>query len=338
MPIVTMADVAREANVSATTVARAIYNNGYVSESKRQQILAVAKELGYVPNKLARGLKNQSSYVIGNIVPISTVNMFFNHLTEALSVEAGKQDYHITTVFSDGDEAQERKNLEEMVGRAVDAVIFTAGTFVRRANVEWLLKLDIPVVMIERAESLPGVDKVLIDNFMGSYSAVRHIIERGHTKIGFIGCQAYDITEQQRLDGYRQAMAEAGLECRPEWEVLLENYNSPILAFDGAKKILSCQDRPTAIFASSDIYACGVLKYAQQQGLSIPHDLSVVGFDNTLSEFLAPAVTSVGIPVQQIGQAAIRLAMERIQHKRTIGESVCFSPYLVDRGTVKDLR
>lgn len=338
MPIVTMADVAREANVSATTVARAIYNNGYVSESKRQHILAVAKELGYVPNKLARGLKNQSSYVIGNIVPISTVNLFFNHLTEALSVEAGKRDYHITSVFSDGDEVQERKILEDLVGRAVDAIIFTAGTFVRRDNVEWLLKLGIPVVMIERAESVPGVDKVLIDNFLGSYSAVRHIAERGHTKIGFIGCQPIGITEQQRLDGYRQAMAEAGLECRPEWEVLLENYNSPMPAFEGAKKILSGPERPTAIFASSDIYACGVLKYAQQQGLSVPEDLSLVGFDNTLSEFLAPAVTSVGIPVQQIGEAAVRLAMERIGQKRSVGESVCFSPFLVDRGTVREMK
>lgn len=338
MPVITMKDVAREAHVSATTVARAIYNNGYISESKRQKILQVVDELGYVPNTLARGLKTQKSYTIGNIVPFSPVNFYFSQISEALSTEAEKLNYHVISAFSDGDRVAERKILEGLVSRSVDAIIFSAGMHVLPENIEWLLTRNIPVVMIERTQMIPGVDKVIIDNLEGSYCAVRHIIERNHKKIGFIGSQDEDDIELQRKEGYRRALKDAGLEVRPEWVVLFENYNNPQYGYEGAKQLLSCADPPTAIFASSDIYACGVMQFARQHGLSVPEDLSLVGFDNTLSKFLAPPVTTVEMPIQEIGKTAIRLVMERIQNNRSIGESICYSTYLVDRGTVKDLR
>lgn len=336
MPIVTMADVAKEAGVSATTVARAINNSGYVSESNRKKILEIVERLGYVPNRLASGLKNQSSYIIGNIVPFSPVNLYFNQVTEALSVEAEKFGYHLISVFSDGGETHERKALEGLVSQSVDAVIFTAGVHISPKNVEWLLKMGIPVLMIERTNSVLGIDKVLLDNFGGSYQAVHHLIEMGHTKIGFIGSETYGTTEQQRIDGYYQAMKDAGLVCKPEWEALFPSY-VPAYGFEGAKQLLSCEDRPTAIFASSDMYASGLLQYTHSKGISIPDDISVVGFDNTLSEYLSPALTTIGIPVWEIGKSAIKLLMERIQNKRSIGVSMCYNLSLVDRGTVKDL-
>lgn len=338
MTNVKMSDIAREAGVSPSTVARAIYSSGYVAADKRKHILQVAERLGYIPNKLAQGLRSNSTQIIGNVLPPANDNPFFDRIQNAVATEAKKHNYQIINVVVERGSTDERKMLEELVGRMVDAVVFTAGMPNDIRNIEWLVKLNIPVVMIERPVMVQGIDKVLIDNFEGAYIATRHIITHGHRAIAYIGSALDEEIERSRLAGYHRALDEAGIARRPELEYVEEKLYLPQYGYQGAKKVLAQSNAATAIFAAGDLFACGVLQYAYEQNLRVPDDLSLVGFDDTLASFLAPPITSVSIPAESIGQTAIRLILERLHDKRTATQSVYFTPQMEDRGTVKHIK
>lgn len=328
-----MVDIARAAGVSLATVGRVLHNNGYVSEDKRREIERIIKETGYIPNKMAQGLKSSKSKIIGHLT-VFNKNMLYEQISEAVNLSAGAKGYQVLTLTAHRELDQEQQQIDELIGHQVDGVIITSNSQIDVAQLEKLTQSRIPVVMIERTLDLPGVDRIIVDDYEGAYSAVRHMLDQHHTRIGYIGVEPNLLVEQKRFLGYKQALADAGIEFKVTYAQLTRFYTVED-GYRAAESLLGMGEPPTAIFMASDIYACGVSQYCYAHGLNIPEDISLVGYDNTLSTLLAPPITSVGLPCSEIGELAIDLLMKRMLDADLPSQEKEIHTLLVDRRTVK---
>ena len=332
-----ISDIARAANVSPATVARVVNNNGYVSEEKRQLVNQAIDELGYVPNKIASGLRRSKPYFIGHVLQVSSENPFFARICNAVNETAEKAGYHVLTALKQTDVMKERAVIENLIGLMVDAIVFTGNTVSDAATINWILARDIPVVMVERPRHGSQVDAVLLDSFQGASMAMEHMIMKGHKDIGFLGLkyEKHEV-EYQRYRGFSSAMAAHGLKIREEWVRYAPDYTVEYGRQAMAEMLLS-KKLPTALFITSDVVACGALQALYEKGLHVPEDMSIVGFDNTLSSLCSPQLTSIEMQLEQAGATAVEMIMERKKGARVGVKTVMLSPILVDRGSVKQM-
>jgi len=316
---VTLKDVAERAGVSTATVARVIHEKGYVAAGTRLRVESVLLETGYQVNVVAQGLRKQKSLAFGHSLSRITDNPFFAQI--ALGVEEGalKEGYAVFVFNVQGDPDRERIGVESFIRRRVDAVIFTTPR--SAGNVELVLEAGIPVVQVERLTSVP-TNAVLIDNYIGAKQAMHHLLELGHSRIGFIGghSSSYPYStarnqtvEEERLAGYQDALNEYGIEVE-ERLVHLVKYLSIDDPYNSQgrlqmQKLLELEDRPTAVFVASDILASRALQTLYEADLRVPNDISLVGFDDTLAARLSPPLTTVAIPMLEVGRAAASLAL-----------------------------
>jgi len=336
MAHITVLDIAREANVSPSTAARAINNSSYVSEDKRRAIDDAVKKLGYIPNQVAKGLRNNRTNIIGYILT-ADFNPFFRMIGEALDAACGKNGYRLLNVSTPNDPKKLDDMVRELVGHMVEGIIFSGMTGVSVDIVEEVRKMGVPVVMIERPHNLSGIDKIYIDNEEGSCLATGYIRSMGHKQIAFIGAEPKQQIEKQRYEGFVKTMDRYGITLEPDYVVFCENY-SVESGYKAVKKLLSnCRVRPTCIYVASDVLACGSMQYLYEMDMRIPDDISIVGYDNTLTEVLSPPISTVGLPFSDIGEAAIEMIIERREKKRTTSKSLTLSPNLVIRNSVKKL-
>jgi len=331
-----MSDVAMAAGVSIATVARVIHNNGYVSEDSRNRVESVIKQLGYVPNRMAQGLKNHRSSMIGNIVPLSGFNSIFVLIGDAVDRAAGKLGYNVLTLVTQNDEEKERIHINELMGNMAEGIIITSDTTLDTKTLLHITNAGIPIVMIERARNIPNVDQVLINNIEGAYTATKFLLEKGHRRIGYIGKIIDQDVEKDRFDGYRLALEDATISVPYDIVKQMPEYEYSY-GFDATRAIFETLNPPTAIFLTSDLFVVGALQYFYLCGLRVPDDVSIIGYDDTLSRLMSPAITSVAFPLDDIGDTTMKLLMERINDKRKVSKSVILSPVFVDRGSVKDL-
>jgi DNA-binding LacI/PurR family transcriptional regulator len=336
MPVVKMSDVAKAVGVSLATVARVIHNNGYVSEESRKRVEVVIKQLGYVPNKMAQGLKNSRSNMFGHMVPISDVNSIFSMIGNAVDSAAGKIGYTVLTLVSQNNEEKERDHLDELIGNMVQGIIFTGSIALDTATLFRVANIGFPIVMIERPRNIPNVDQVLINNIEGAYTATKFFLEKGHRRIGYIGKVIDQKVEKDRFDGYCMALGEAGINVPNDIVKHMPEYEYSY-GFDAARSIFETLSPPTAILIASDMFVAGALQYFYLRGLHVPEDVSIIGYDDTLSRLMAPPITTVAFPLDDIGDTTMKLLMERINDKRKVSKSVTLSPVFVDRGSVKDI-
>lgn len=327
-----MVDIARMAGVSLATVGRVIHQNGYVAEDKRKEIERIIEETGYVPNKIAQGLKSSRSKLIGHMT-LFNPNMLYEQISASINKSAYNKGYHVLTLTSHRDHDEEKQQVEELMGRQVDGVIITSNPYISESLIEKFIKARIPVVMIERVQKLPYVDCIVIDDFSGAYDAVSHIIKCGHQSIGFIGMRNWHEVEKLRYEGYRMALEDAGIKAQKSMIYFTQGYdvNEGKIA---AQNLFKQKNAPTALFITSDILACGVMQYCYEKGISVPNDLSLVGYDNTLSALLAPPISSMGLPSAEIGEQALTLLGKRMADFQIPSQSVSIKPILIDRITV----
>ncbi len=331
-----MEDIAKRAGVSLATIGRVIHNNGYVSAEKRREIERIIEETGYVPNKIAQGLKNSRSKLIGHLTRFNQ-NMLFEQISRSVDSCAYDKGYYVLTLTSHSDRDEEKRQVEELIGHRADGVIITSNPFIHREDIEKLTKAGIPVVMVERTQKLPGVDCVEVDDFYGAYEAVSHILKKGHRRVGFIGVKNGHEVERLRYEGYSKALSDMGMEADSSMSYITDTYTVE----EGKKAIsalLSQRERITALFMTSDIFACGVMQICYQEGIRIPEELSLVGYDNTLSSLLSPPITSMGLPCEEIGKIAINYLTDRITDLQAASRKSKIKPVLIDRGTVKEIK
>jgi DNA-binding LacI/PurR family transcriptional regulator len=310
MTAATLQSVAKLAGVSTATVARVIHGGGPVSEATRCRVVEAIDRTGYRVNMVASGLRRQRTGTIGHILTAVTANPFFVEVSVGLQEAAARAGFEVMLFNAQGDPARERAGVDVFLGRRVEAIVFT--TPLAEENVRLAAGAGVRVVQVERPWAI-STPSVVVDNRVGARAATDHLIELGHRRIAFWGpdppgahSTRGGAVEADRIAGYRDALGTAGL--------------SPIVWApptgepDAARSALAAQLRqhladpapPTAIVAGSDLFAADVLRAAHPLWLRVPDDLSLVGFDDTYAAHLAPALTTVALPMHEMGEAAVR--------------------------------
>lgn len=324
-----MADVARLAGVSPTTVGRVIHKNGYVSAENRQRVEAAVRKLGYVPNTLAQGLKN-GVQLIGHILQFNP-NMLFAQISRAVDEACTQQGYRVLNFTKYGLPGEDERIVTEFIGRRVSGVIITSIGQLEPALIKRLERARIPIVWVERAPE--QADRVLLDDHAGAYCAAQSMIKAGHKQIAYIGMDSPQPVEKLRLQGFRQALQDNGLKPDRRLEKLMPDYRPPS-GRQAMAGLWEASPRPTAVFAAADTLLCGAMQYLYQAQVKIPSDISLMGYDNTVAEMLSPPVDSIGIHAGEMGRKAVELLLQRRQEPAGPPQTLWVGTELVSRGTV----
>jgi LacI family transcriptional regulator len=333
-------DVAKHAGVSEATVTRVVNNRGYVAKETRKRVLNSVEALEYIPNRAASALKNNRTGIICNMLPLHPENPFFSSIAISLKSAAIKYDYQILPIYIETDRSRTDRLLRTAASGLAEGIIFTGGVPSGPKVIREVLDKDIPVIMIERPLNMRGVDKVLLDDFAGSAAAAEKLLSLGHRRLGFIGkALQSDIVEYNRFEGYRQILERNGGSLDEKMIVMTREYTVKY-GYEGMKQLLkrNGRKRPTACFIAADILVCGALQYLYDAGLKVPEDISIIGYDNTLSALCSPPITSIAFSYHEIGATAISLFRERREQNRCFDKAVKLSPLIADRGSVADIR
>jgi LacI family transcriptional regulator len=306
----TMNDVARLANVSIATVSHVINGTRFVSVERVERVQAAMQELGYTPDATARSLRVGRTHTIGLVIP-DTTNPFFAALARWIE-EAGFESGY-TTILANSDERPDREHryVSTLVSKRVDGLILAPSRGDHGALTELLKNARMHVVVVDRDAALPNADVVLYDNAGGSYAATRHLLDLGHTCIACIAGPADATSAAERVKGFRKAIADAGLSL-PRHAVVEADFH-----FSGGReataRLLASKERFTALFAANDLMAAGAVRALAERGISVPGQMSVIGFDDApLAEMISPALTTTRQPLQDMAQAAMSLLLARI--------------------------
>ena len=307
----TIRDVARRAGVSAATASNVVNGKRPVGEASRKAVNEAIAELGYRLNSLASALRGRRSRLIGILVP-DVANPFFASLVHSIEIEAARSDYELVLVTSGEDKAVERRRVEALADRQIDGLLAVpAGDDSLGALRDGAPSLALPpAVLIDRGFGAAGFDCVGADCAAGALAATRHLIGLGHRDIAVLSHSTELANIEARIAGYRRALDEAGLSGRARICVgghQLEGLRGAI------EQELHRADRPTAIFALTNVSALAAIKAVRACGLDIPGDVSVVGFDDfDWMSALRPYLTTVAQPVEEFASSAWRLLMQRI--------------------------
>jgi LacI family transcriptional regulator len=308
---VTISDVASHAGVSPMTVSRVINDSPHVSAGTRQRVQASIVTLGYVPNRLARGLLQRKTHAFGVIVP-DVANPFFTLVVRGVEQVAWRAGYHVILCDTQGDLERERGYLEDMVAFQVEGVLIAPVGDRSRPQLRLLTRNNVPFVLIDR--SITGFEGDLVqgDSVTGARLLVEHLVGLGHRRIGMVTETTDVSTARDRLQGYRDALEGAGIERDPEL-VVESSAIDPDAAAEATLRLLALPDPPTAIFAVNNIAVVGVVEAARQQSLEIPGDLALVCFDDIEHvSRLYPFLTVMAQPAETYGTIATQLLLDRL--------------------------
>jgi LacI family transcriptional regulator len=332
----TVADVARQAGVSVSTAARVLSGNGYASDETRRLVLEAAKELGYVPNQIARSLRTRRTRLIGLLIG-DVENSFYSVIARHVESVAKGAGYHVVLCNSDDEPDIEREYLKLLEGMHVDALIVTP-TSKNRRDLTRLLEKGIVIVQVDRRVEGLEADAIVVDNEAGAAIAVSYLIEAGHTLIGILTGELTVPTARQRLTGYERALKEHGITLRPELVRSGSFHREHVI--ENATGLIDAHPTPTAIFAANNILAEGVLVALGQRGLRVPRDLSIVSFDDVeWMSMVDPPLTTVQQPTRDMARGAAELAIRRLRDGMT-GQptTMVYRTQLVERGSVAPIR
>lgn len=332
----TVADVATRAGVSVSTAARVLSGNGYASEVTRRLVLEAARDLGYVPNQIARSLRTNRTRLIGLLIG-DVENSFYSVIARHVESAAKGAGYHVVLCNSDDEPEIEREYLKLLEGMRVDALIVTP-TSKNRKELTRLLEKGIVIVQVDRRVEGLNADAIVVDNEAGAASAVSYLIEAGHSKIGVLTGELTVPTARQRLAGYERALKDHGIALRPE--LVRSGSFHREHAIEDATALIAAHPTPTAIFAANNILAEGVLVALGQQGLRVPRDMSVVSFDDVeWMSMVDPPLTTVQQPTRDMARGAAELALRRLQDgSEATPTTMVFRTKLVERGSVAPIR
>jgi len=309
MPV-TLEEIAKVAGFSVPTVSRALTNSNYpVSATTRQRIVEVAQAMGYKPNLAARSLRTDQTNTIGILVD-DILSPFVAYIVRGIQDYLKPFDYLNFIVNSDWDTQVEQDAINTLVSRPVDGIIFVEYSHV--AINEALQQSRKPYVFVHRLFGSRIKNSVVPDDHYGAALAVRHLVSLGHRRIAYINGPQGWYSAQQRLIGYQDELAAQNLIVDPaliqpgDWE-----HDG---GYAAANNLLALDEKPTAIFAANDLMALGAIDAIQDAGLSVPHDIAVVGYDNRdFTKIVRPKITTVSMPVYEMGRTAASLLLQQIE-------------------------
>ena len=309
----TITDVARHAGVSPMTVSRVINGEKNVREATRERVSEAIRELGYSPNAAARSLASARAVSVGLLYANPSAAYLSEFLLGSLD-QCSRSGFQLVVQKCDTDEAEMRA-VDRLVAAGVDGVILPPPLCDSPQTLKELEERGIPVVAVATGSPVPGVSSVRIDDYQGARAMTRHLLELGHTRIGFIQGDPNHTPAQLRRQAFLDTMAEAGISVRDEYMTVgMFTYRSGLTA---ARQLLELEQRPTAIFCSNDDMAAAAMAMGHGMGIRIPDELTVVGFDDTpMATTLWPELTTIRQPVTAMGKAAVALMLEEVRARR----------------------
>ncbi|GAC1659422.1 MAG: LacI family DNA-binding transcriptional regulator [Gemmatimonadaceae bacterium] len=311
--MITIRDVARSAGVSVATVSRVFNDSGPVHEATRRRIRAVAKRLRYTPNSAARSLSTNRTRTIGVLLP-DLYGEFFSEVIRGIDQTAQGNGYHLVVSSSHNHRADIAAAMAAMHGRVDGLLLMSPGIDARTLSAN--LAKTLPVVLLNCAVKGSTYDSLNIANREGAYDLVRHLVKGGHRRIAIVQGAAGNVDARDRLRGYRDALRDAGIPRTPQWE--LAGDFTEVSGFAAARALLTlpAASRPTALFAANDSMAIGALSALRENGIAVPGEMAVAGFDDIpIARYMNPALTSVHVEISELGARAVRMLVHAITHK-----------------------
>lgn len=329
---ITLKDVAAAAKVSRATAARALNSYGYVGDETAARVLKVANSLGYRANLVAQALRRGQLPLVG-YVPADIQNPFFARIAHDLEVELRKEGHNLLIASSEEDVATEKELLGSLRALSVRGYILAPTSATDNQHVVDLSHEGTPIVLIDRVARNVRCDSVVVDNKGGASEAVDYLVANGHRRIGLLRDDSRIFTAQERLAGYQKSLTTHGIGID---EALVSVSRSTVEhAIEATIRLFSGRNRPTALFTVDSLMTQGALLALRSMGLSIPHDVSLVGFDDfNLATFTDPQITVVAQPIAEIGPLAARLLLERLEGKKLAPRHKRFPTRLIVRGSV----
>jgi LacI family transcriptional regulator len=323
---ITIDDVAREADVSPASVSRVISGKGYVSDDVRRRVTEALVRTGYVVNRQARGLAGGRSQVVGLVVRDLDTS-YIGEVIRGIDEELASAQYDLMLYTTHRRKHRESAFVATITSGFADGLLLVLPTD-PEAYIDSIARRGFPYVLIDHGGLNDPGPSVGATNEQGGYDATRYLLDLGHTRIGLItgflqmGCAT------DRIAGYRRAHAERGI---PVDESLIGDFHQP-LGYERARELLALDEPPTAIFASNDESAFGVMEAVRDCGLRIGTDVSIVGFDDILtSSMVHPPLTTVRQPLKEMGRRATQMLLARIENPSLPPERVDLPTELVIR-------
>lgn len=327
----TIGDVAVRAGVSASTAGRVLSGTGYAGHKTRQKVLAAAEELGYVPNRIARSLRQGSTKLVGLLIA-DVENSFYSIIAKNVESVLKEDGYHVVLCNDNDDPDEEAEYLTLLQGMGIDGLIVTPTPQSRRP-LERLQQKGIVIVQIDRQVPSLHADAVVVDDENISTQAVSHLIDSGHTRIGMLSGPARVTTAKGRLAGYRRALEEHGIPWHPEL-VRSASFRRHHAIAD-ATELIKSRPRPTALFAANNILAEACILALREQQMSVPADMSLLAFDDLpWMSLMSPALTTVRQPVADMASTAAELLLRRLRDRQSRPTTVQIQAELVMRDSI----
>ncbi|MDZ7267747.1 MAG: LacI family transcriptional regulator [candidate division KSB1 bacterium] len=308
---VTIREVARKAGVSTATVSRVFNHAPAVDADTRRHVLAVARRLHYTPHAAGRSLSMKRTDAIGLLLP-DVYGEFFSEVIRGADQAAQQNRYHLLVSSSHTTREALAGALQVMRGR-VDGLIIMS-PHIDAQTLKNNLPRTLPVVLLNCNVADVSFDSFNIDNFHGAYEMVRHLLGHGFQRIAIIKGTEHNLDAEERLRGYCQALGDGGAACAGE--LVVPGNFSEASGYEAARRLMTLSPRPDAIFASNDSMALGALSALREMGVRVPEDIALAGFDDIpLARYLSPALTSVHVPISELGAQAIHRLFQVLQKK-----------------------
>jgi LacI family transcriptional regulator len=325
----TQADVARRASVSQAVVSYVLNNdrNRSVAAETRKRVLAAVEELGYVPDRTARNLRQRRTFTIAGIIPDIT-NPFYPAFERGVQDVAETHGYDLITYNTDGKQEKELRAIRSVREGRLDGVIVTP-FHLQLDDLLALVNDGIAVVVNGEPGFDPvaaGIDQVKIDNAAAARTIVEWLLERGHTRVGMIAGEEGTFPREARVRGYTQALAEHDIQIDP---ILVRSAEFSVAGgYDATGDLLRLDPRPTALFAANDLMAMGALMRIRDEGLRVPEDIAVAGYDDIpAAQLVHPSLTTIAQYPEQIGRRAAEMVVERLAGTAPAGARCDVMPF-----------
>ncbi|WP_053955480.1 LacI family DNA-binding transcriptional regulator [Inediibacterium massiliense] len=332
---ITIKDIARLAQVSTATVSKVINNKDeHISDPTRKKILNIMNEYNYIPNTAARSLVTKKTNTIGLIIP-DIRNPFFPELARGVEDQANESGYNVILCNTDDDEEKEEKCVSMLIEKMVDGIIFTASSK-RTGEFRRFKNNKIPIILVDRDLDLKHIKgKITVDNRNGAYEGVKHLITCGYEEILFLSGPYTSYTSVERLEGYKKALKEYSIPYKGE--NIIEGTYQRGWGYEIIKKLLGEKRKFDGLFCGNDLIAIEAIKALQEEGIKVPYEVGVVGFDDIyMSSLIDPSLTTIKQPIYEMGYKAVQMLINTLQGHINNPQNILLETQLIIRNsTVK---
>ncbi len=328
-------DVAREANVSVATVSRVLNNVPLVNDDTKKRVQDAIKRTGYKPNAIARSLKMQKTNTFGIMIPDIT-SPYYTEIVRGVEDICNMYDYHIILCNTDSNAKKEETYLDVLIEKQCDGILYI-GKGISQELKNKMVDSNVPLVIGAIHDHEYSIPSVMIDNEKAAYDIAKFLIEKGHKEIAYFSDNDHNaLVAREREEGFRNALEEEGLELPKEWEKMGET--TVLGGYKMMEALLKEERRPTAIVAVNDEAALGAIRKASEEGINIPRDMSICGYNNYyISEWVRPSITTVAQPMYDIGAVSARMLIKMINDEELASKHIIVPHEIIERESTSSI-